>query len=350
MIIVDDPNILIGDFLNLLEATKILLLEDLKDLGNKTRNLTGDEFETKVYLSCLKASVKSDFEGHIVQTGSHAFPDIIARKYFGMEVKVTTSDKWISTGNSILETTRSHDVERIYMFFGKLGGQTDIKYRSYQDCLSEIGVTHSPRYKIDMNLPDGKSIFSKIGIDYDILRKSVNSIEIIKDYYRKQLENGEFLWWIDSKVDDKAVSPIISPFRLLNIDLQEEFLIKTLILFPEVFSKSANKYERPSAYLVTEYNSVCSSLRDIFSAGGRTQITVNGNKYLVPKIFSHLVENAKKIEKSINNLKLEEVNELWGIEEIKIPLVDHWKKMIDLNSLRYHLPIAASKIYEWGLK
>ena len=174
MIVIDDPNILQNDFVNLLEGTKTHSLQALGLLGENAKKLNGDEFETVVYKNTLKASQNSPFEGHVFQTGPHAFPDIIARKYFGMEVKMTTGDKWVSTGNSILETTRVNDVERIYMFFGKFGGNFDVKYRLYQDCLCDVGVTHSPRYKIDMNLANGHSIFNKIGVK--VAQISINSI------------------------------------------------------------------------------------------------------------------------------------------------------------------------------
>ena len=83
----------------------------------------------------------------------HKFPDILAEKYYGIEVKSTVSDSWTSTGSSIVETTRIKDVEDIYMLFGKLGGDVpQFKCRPYQDVLYDIAVTHSPRYLINMEL------------------------------------------------------------------------------------------------------------------------------------------------------------------------------------------------------
>ena len=80
------------------------------------------------------------------------FPDIIAEKYYGVEVKSTKENHWTSTGSSIVESTRDKNVENIYMLFGKLGGKTaEFKCRPYEDCLSDIAVTHSPRYLINMN-------------------------------------------------------------------------------------------------------------------------------------------------------------------------------------------------------
>lgn len=81
------------------------------------------------------------------------FPDIVAEHYYGVEVKSTKENSWKSTGSSIVESTRIEDVESIYMLFGKLGGEyAEFLCKPYQDCLSNIAVTHSPRYLIDMEL------------------------------------------------------------------------------------------------------------------------------------------------------------------------------------------------------
>ena len=81
-------------------------------------------------------------------SGLH-FPDIQAAGHFGVEVKSTKSDSWTSTGSSIVESTRIPDVSRIYMLFAKLGGEMpEFRCRPYEQCLSNIAVTHAPRYLI----------------------------------------------------------------------------------------------------------------------------------------------------------------------------------------------------------
>ena len=127
MIFVDKNTVREESFLRLLARTKTDCLTALQGFGTEAIKLNGDAFETLVYNNSVKASMSTEFEGHVAQTGPHAFPDIIAKRYFGLEVKVTKDNKWSSTGNSILETTRVDGVERIYMFFGKLGGGADIK-------------------------------------------------------------------------------------------------------------------------------------------------------------------------------------------------------------------------------
>lgn len=86
-----------------------------------------------------------------------------------------------------MESTRDKNVENIYMLFGKLGGKTaEFKCRPYEDCLSDIAVTHSPRYLINMELTKEQTIFSKMGVAYDQLRNAPDSIEIVRKYYRKK--------------------------------------------------------------------------------------------------------------------------------------------------------------------
>jgi hypothetical protein len=350
MIFVDKNTVQEDHFLSLLSNTKTNCLTELQTMRTEAIQLNGDKFETLVYNNSVKASMHTEFEGHVIQTGPHAFPDIIANGYFGMEVKVTKDNKWSSTGNSILETTRIDGVERIYMFFGKLGGGTDIKYRPYQDCLSEIGVTHSPRYKIDMDLLEGESIFDKMGIAYDELRKEKNPISKIKDYYRKQLRDGQELWWIDAQVEERAVSPIIRPFRMLPENEQHRFITESMILFPEIFGGTRQKYERPAAYLITEYNTVSASLRDEFTAGGQATIPVKGIEVLVPKIFFHLLENAKDIDSLLKDLSEEKLKYFWRTEHIETPRVEQWKRMIDDHAYIQLEGVSASNIFEWGLR
>jgi hypothetical protein len=350
MIFVNNNKIQEDRFLSLLHDTRTNCLTELQQTGSQIIKLNGDEFETLVYNNSKKAAIDTEFEGQVVQSGSHAFPDIIAKRFFGLEVKVTKDNKWSSTGNSILETTRVEGVERIYMFFGKIAGGMDIKYRRYQDCLYDIGVTHSPRYKIDMNLPEGKSIFDKMGIPYDNLRAVKNPISAIKDYYRKQLVDGQELWWLDTEVEEKAVSPIIKPFRMLSASDQERFITETMILFPEIFSRSQTKYERPAAYLITEHNAVSSSLRDIFTAGGQAALTINGVGVLVPKIFFHLLRNAKAIRSELDKLSEEKLQYYWRTEQIKASKVEQWKQMIDHHAGNQVENVPASSIFEWGLR
>ena len=115
MIYAKKKNVSEKEFISLLEKTKKLLI---KNIG-KRKNISPTYFETIVFEQMTNASRGSVFEGTIYQTGTHAFPDIVANKYFGVEVKMTANNHWTSTGNSVLESSRVNDVEKIYIILLK---------------------------------------------------------------------------------------------------------------------------------------------------------------------------------------------------------------------------------------
>lgn len=344
MIYVAKPNAKEKDFIALLEKSKKLMLAFLRE----KKNISPTYFETVVFEQMREAAKGTTFEGTVKQTGTHAFPDIIANKYFGVEVKMTANDHWTSTGNSVLESSRIEDVERIYIVFGKFGGKLDIRYRLYQECLPEISVTHSPRYRINMDLPSGKSIFDKIGVGYDALRNDPNSIQKIKDYYRSQLKEGEELWWIDQEIDDKAVSPIIKPFKSLSAKEKENFVVESIILFPEMFGNSSTKFERAAAYLITEYNAVSASLRDLFTAGGKIKLKVRGKNILVPQISKNLYSYAKTIKKKIDEIDPKILVRYWRVKQIDKKRLPHWLKLVNKQFSLIESDVSASDILNEG--
>lgn len=332
------------DFVSLLEKSRQLMLRQLS--GKKQISPLG--FEETVLEQMSAAAKGTEFEGMINQTGVHAFPDIVTNKYFGVEAKMTLRDHWTSTGNSILESSRLENVERIYIMFGKFGGQLDIRYRLYQECLPEISVTHSPRYRINMNLPTGESIFDKMGVGYDTLRKDQNAISRVKDYYRNQLEEGESLWWLD-QTEDKHISPIIRSFRSLDIKERENFIVESMVLFPEMFGKSNTKFERAAAYLITEYNAISASLRDLFTAGGQVRLNVGGRSVLIPRIAYNLYMRASSVNRKLETISSEQLEFYWGGRITGGSIKTHFKALVDMHFTSIMDNVKGSEIFEEGL-
>ena len=345
MIYVKKPDAKEKDFINLLERSKKLILA----FWSNRQDTSPTYFETIVFKQMCEAAKGTGFDGMVEQTGTHDFPDIIAKKYFGVEVKMTISDHWTSTGNSVLESSRIEDVEKIYVLFGKFGGRLDIRYRLYQECLSEISVTHSPRYRINMDLQIGKSIFDKIGVDYDTLRNDPNPIQKIKEYYRGQLKEGEELWWIDQDEDDKAVSPIIKPFRGLSDKEKENFIVEAMILFPEMFGNSSTKFERAAAYLISEYNAVSANLRDHFTAGGQIKLEIKGKDIVVPQLAHRLRIRAKAIKDKINFMDAETLSYYWRSDKLEENRLDQWRRMLNEKFSVFKSGVEASDIFDAGL-
>lgn len=142
------------------------------------------------------------------------FPDIIAEKYYGIEVKMTKKNHWTSIGSSIVESTRDKYVEDIYVLFAKMGGEfPEFLCRPYQDVMYDIVASHSPRYLIDMKLDNGHTIFDKMNVSYDEFRTDPHSIDKARNYYRqKAIDNNklEMPWWVTSENSEEEKSFNIS--------------------------------------------------------------------------------------------------------------------------------------------
>ena len=248
----------------------------------------------------------------------HSFPDIMATDFYGVEVKSTNKDKWTSTGSSIVESTRNESVEKIYMLFGKLGGDPpQFKCKPYQECLSNIAVTHSPRYLIDMELQSHgeKTIFEKIGVDYDSFCTDEHKIDIIRNYYIREAiksKKAEMPWWVGKKTIDSSENEVCPSIMLMNncsTSEIKELKAQMLILFPEVIN---GDYDNAALWLCTHRYLLSLNLRDLFSAGGQWKI-LNGRQLSVPypavlgKILE-IVPLIKSYLKTETNLEILEFN------------------------------------------
>lgn len=140
---------------------------------------------------------------------SHRFPDITyepsaKRNHgFGIEVKTLSSktNKWIINGGSILESTRVDGIDAIYVLCAKKKDPLEIKCRNYEDCIVDISVTHSPRYKLDMDVQE--NYFKKHNTSYEAVRKDpVQTFKkILNDGSKKSKKGGEYWYGSDEEMD-----------------------------------------------------------------------------------------------------------------------------------------------------
>jgi hypothetical protein len=300
----------------------------LNTIEHAGRNLEG------VVLTAMNQAAKgTKFEGTLDLISGQKFPDIVAGKFYGVEVKSTKDDKWETIGNSVNETTRVKDVKRIFIIFGKLANHVEFRTRPYEECLSEVVVTHYPRYKIDMDLPENQTIFNKIGIEYDELRNLDNPIEPIVSYYRKQLKDGETLWWInDGKVMDTVAPMKIRLWRTLSDEEKEAFTIEAFLLFPCILHSGKKKYEPLSLWLVSRYGIVSTSMRDIFTAGGKVNI---GKFKAVPQIFAKINKFKSSIVKNILTADEITLRQTWKVNEISANRVEQWITIASSKNASY---------------
>ena len=139
---------------------------------NLNRNFIGFEFDKKYFKSngnsngfeklfdeniidYLKVKYQHENISFNLITGQH-FPDmdiIIDRNKYGVELKSSQQGEWSIPGNSTLESQTDDDYNMIYLIFGSRTTDDykyEILYDEYWRVASQIKVTHSPRFIIDM--------------------------------------------------------------------------------------------------------------------------------------------------------------------------------------------------------
>jgi hypothetical protein len=316
------------EFDELLNST-INELRRLAKTSTKTVSiLKGNKLEPYVKDIMDELANGTPFANSIELIGGQRFPDIIANKYYGVEVKTTTQNHWKTTGNSVLESTRVENIERIFMLFAKLASPIEFRCRPYEECLSEVVVTHSPRYLIDMNLEKGKTIFDKIKTPYDLLRRKENPIKPIVEYYKGRLKPGEDLWWIGQD-NNRPSGLVIRIWNNLSKSEKQDLKNRAMVYFPEIFSSTNKKYERLPVWLVTHQSVVCPNIRDLYTAQGKGEILIGTRMYKnVPRIFLNLLENLKLIVDIIDQTSSNELSEYWGIKTIEKNKIDDWIRLV----------------------
>lgn len=330
MIISENSKPSINDFRSLMQATDLLLNTEAANKQEYYSKRNGTELEIDVFEALKRCAVSTPFENSISLISGAAFPDIIANKYYGVEVKSTNKNHWKSIGSSILESTRNPNVERIFLTFGKLGKPVSFMSRPYEECLSGISVTHYPRYQIDMELKKGETIFDKMGIPYDELRKMDNPVAPVSQYYKNRLKPGESLWWAaDENVEEVSSPAVLRLWTSLSAEEKNSYTVKGYALFPEILGCSTTKYQRYSLWLVTCCSIVNTNIRDQFSAGGKVDIkTIDGLFEKMPAAFGRILNNRQQIEETILNKSENTLLEYWQENKISQNPVEQWCRLV----------------------
>ncbi len=301
------------DFVQKIEERLKTMSEQQND--RFTRKTSPTEFE-RLVIEASKAVIDEEQYDCVIDytEGGHIFPDIIYtfdnEVKFGIEVKSSTnenvpSDSWSILGNSILGSTRV-DVEDLYIVFIKVNKKgCFVKSARYEDSVSDVVVTHSPRYKINLGQNPEESFFSKSGISYSSIKSSKDPIGLVTDYFRRQ---GHTAWWIA-----ESTPAIIRIWEELNSDERKEILATAFILFPELISSTGSrKYKRLTKWLVANFSIVDSSLRDKFSAGGKVDLIIDGVCFdKMPRVMENLFLHSEEIRTKLNEVSLDEIQLYW---------------------------------------
>lgn len=288
MIISVNPKPSIGEFALLMKHTDDLLNLDALRRPKYYASRSGNPLEDDVKAALDECAKGTSFENTIEKISGQKFPDIVAAKLYGVEVKSTKENHWTSTGSSILESSRVADVERIFMTFGKLGGNPiEFISRPYEECLYGIAVTHMPRYLIDMRLKKGETIFDKMGVPYDKLRMMDNPVAPVSKYYRSKLKPGESLWWAGETADE-TVSATIRIWSNVTKEEKRRYTVYGCVHFPEVFGGNYDRY----ALWLTSQGIVDPHIRDQFSAGGQEPMLLSdGSAIKFPGVYRRVKDN-----------------------------------------------------------
>ena len=329
MIVATNPTPPISEFAKFMKNTDMLLNEWASKRTNYFSGRNGTPLEEDVFEAMKECSKNTEFENSIEHVAGAHFPDIVAHKFYGVEVKSTKKNEWKSIGSSILESTRINGVERIFLTFGKLGNPVEFLSRPYEECLSGIAVTHYPRYQIDMTLNQGETIFDKMDISYDKLRTMADPVPPVAKYYKKQLKQGESLWWASEDNIEQSVSPIVKLWTSIDSSSKVSYMVKGVAMFPEILGSSNTKYQNLGLWLVTNHGIVNTNIRDMFSAGGQRSVEINGKKYeFLPAIYGKIFDRKDEFIQEINNASAEELKEHWKVGNISPNRIKQWCEIV----------------------
>ena len=265
-----------------------------------------------------------DFSPHPYQ-----FPDIILGR-FGIEVKFTKGDSWRSVANSVFETTRSSTVTDIYVVYGKLGGQPEVKWEKYDDCVIHVRTSHVPRFEIEIG--SERSLFDTMGITYPEFRSLSTEARMnhIRRYARGRLRTGERLWWLEDHPESTHSLPIqVTLYMDLPQNQKSQLRAEAALLCPQIVkpARSKKKYNDAALYLLTYHGVLCSQARDLFSAGSvalRSNAERGGNYVLraLKDIESEMRSAADRLEPAL-------FREYWGFDVEPEQRIDKWLELAD---------------------
>lgn len=275
-----------------------------------------------------------DFSPH-----PYGFPDIVLGQ-FGIEVKFTTNDTWRSVANSVFESFRNKRVKHIYVVFGKMGGQREVRWGRYEECVMHVRTSHVPRFEVDLEAQE--SLFKKFGITYDQFSSlsEEGRMKYVRDYARGRLKPGERLWWLEGKPDEGHSLPMqVKLFA--NLSAAEKLKVRgeASLLCPQIVGSGRNrtKYIDPIMYLLT-YHGILAT-RDAFSAGSAAG-PERGGIYVqraLQRVQHQMAQAAHYLEGAL-------FIEYWGRNVPAEKRIKEWLKMADVYAKVANPPWKPSEI------
>ncbi|HHY0517767.1 TPA: hypothetical protein ACVU5T_004282 [Vibrio parahaemolyticus] len=309
------------------ELLKNIPTEDLK--SNQ-----GIDFEVVLQKNLQEAVsiIGYDNVKEVELVSGHRYPDIVIHTHdtlLGIEVKTSKSKGWSTLGGSIFESTRVKGVEDIVLFFANFNDLTNIAFRFawMEDCISDVVITHKPRYAINMDVED--TFFKRAGVEYKELQNNDKPFSLIRDYLKKRGGKSADLWWVDETEEnniDNLGPQSIRRFATLTKEEKNRINAQLCIIFTEFLSESPTKYERITLFLISKLGLINSSIRDSFSAAG--QYDFKG--HLIPKYFQKILDpiNVEAIRREMGTIPVQYLEEYWSEFIPNEPIITQWKRHV----------------------
>ena len=171
----------------------------IKDSLTTNRRLER-EFEHQVLLTlqAVAGAKGGQFNFQPIHS-DHSFPDIIAEHTTGVcyGIEIKTARTWQTNGNSINNSISDERIETVVVIFCKTTEPIEFDYKSYEEAITGIQVTHYPRYVLNMKASSQESVLKSMGISYASFKNlpTPQKIALLKQYYEaKGKADGK--WWI----------------------------------------------------------------------------------------------------------------------------------------------------------
>jgi hypothetical protein len=286
------------------------------------------DFEMRVRTVLQESAEDEGFEIDL-EPPAQAFPDIVVDE-FGIEVKVNSADSWRSVANSVFEGSRVASVRHIYVLFGKMGGTPSVKWGRYEDCVMHVRTSHVPRFEVEIN--PKQTLFAKIGIPYAEFSQLApdEKMRHVRAYARSRLKKGERLWWLEDKEEQEHTLPIQARlYKSLPQKEKRQMRAEAALLCPQIVkgSRSRDKYDDATLYLLTYRGVLCPQARDLFSAGSvalRADDT-RGGLYIMRALQDIEVEMREAAATLDDALFLE----YWGVSTLPEERIKLWLARAD---------------------
>jgi hypothetical protein len=249
------------------------------------------------------------------------FPDIIIAP-FGIEIKHTEKKKntWVSVANSIQESRRPVGIARIYVVFGKYGGDPEVRWGLYENVVNHARTSHVPRFQIDMNAQE--SFFEKMGtsyVDFSVLPMK-QKMAFMRIYARSRRHLVKDFWWLE---DD------LKSFSSLSIKDRRELIAEVCFLVPESITESQESLAKAAFYLASIprvlSHQMLEDFRSVCTHPNGTNAAPKNGLMVVQELEQEIILASKDIAKSV-------INEFWGVEmEVEDPLAWFVHKLDEIS-------------------